>query len=259
MRINLDYFLVTVDKKYESSVRDSGIITVNDAWVDKTLEETYDRFQYKRIYGRVESCPLGYSDTTVSLVDPGIPAPRKYISHDMISAKVKEGYKHYGRHNYCPSTFEDFKKKTLRDVGRRLSIERFDTIYFDYRVTEDENLVGKHEGKDLYKVRADQIICSVKDGEIIPQGGWCLVEPNMETWEEITTKSGILMKSAPQAKYLEGIVRYISPLYNIKAGDKILYEIAANWTVNVEGKDYYAIEEEDILGKFVKEEDYGTI
>lgn len=254
MRINLDYFLVTVDQKYESSTTSSGIITTNSAWVDKIYKETDDRYAYKRVFGRVESCPLGYSDTVVSLIDPGLPPPRKYISHDMIADRVRQGYTNLSRKNYCPSTFEDFKKKTLQDVGLRLSIERFDTIYFDYRVTEPDNLVGSHEGKELYKVRADQIICSVKDGEIIPQGGWCLVEPNMETWEEITTKSGILMKSAPQAKYLEGTVRHISPLYNIKSGDKILYEIAANWTVNIEGKDYYVIEEEDILGKFVKEE-----
>jgi co-chaperonin GroES (HSP10) len=149
-------------------------------------------------------------------------------------------------------TFDDFEKITLADIGRKTDIKRFDKIYFDYRVTEDDNLVGKHEGKELYKVRVDQVLCVIREDEIIVQGGWCLVEPNMETWEEITTKSGIVMKPQPQAKYLEGIVRHISPDYNIVAGDKILYEKHADWTVHIEGNDYYAIEESDILGKFVK-------
>lgn len=253
MLINLDYFLVTVDQKYESTVTKSGIITTNVAWVDQNYEETDDRYKYKRIYGRVEACPRGFSDTPHSLVDPGIPHPRKYMSHDMISHRVRMGAKEMGRHNYNPSTFDDFEKVTLADIGRKTDVKRFDKIYFDYRVTEEDNLVGKHEGKELYKVRVDQILCVVRDEEIIMQGGWCLVEPDMETWEEITTKSGIVMKPQPQAKYLKGIMRHISPDYNIGAGDNILYEKHADWTVTIEGSDYYAIEERDILGKFVKQ------
>jgi co-chaperonin GroES (HSP10) len=250
MIINLDYFLVTVDQKYESEITPSGIITTNAAFVDVNYKETDDRYRYKRIFGRVEACPRGFSNTTHSLVDPGIPAPTKYMSHDMICQRIRMGHREMSRRNYNPSSFDDFEKITLADIGRKTDIRRFDKIYFDYRVTEPDNLVGSHDGKELYKVRVDQILCSVRDGQIITQGGWCLVEPNMETWDEITTPSGIIMKPQPQAKYLEGVVRHIAD-GGIKPGDKILYEKNADWTVKVEGVDYYSIEEMDILGKFV--------
>lgn len=256
MIINLDYFLVTVDQKFETETTKSGIITLNGAWVEKLYDNPFEkekvdnRYQYKRIFGRVEACPRGYSDEILSLIDPGSPEPRAYMSHDMIAAKIKMGHKGLGRHNYCPSGYTH-QHKTRRHIGERIDVQRFDRIYFDYRVTEPENLVGEHNGHGLYKVAPEQILCVVRDGEIIMQGGWCFVEPIMETWEEITTKSGIIMKTQPEAKYLQGIIWHIAPKYNIVPGDKILYEVNANWEVKIEGKAFYAIEESDILGKFV--------
>lgn len=259
MVFNHDFFLVSVDQKYETTVSPAGIITANEAFIHKVFDnpwekdKTDNRYEYKRIYGRVESCPRGYSETVVDLVDPGIPAPTKYIGHDQIMAKRKEGYKHWGRNKYCPTTWEDFDKRTMRDVGLKMSVERGDRVYFDYKVTEPENLMEESGGQQFYKVRADQILCSVRDGNLVAQGGWALVEPSMETWEEITTKSGIILKSQPEAKKLLGIVRVISDDYNIRPGDEVLYEVNADWKVKIEGETYYAIEERDILGKFVKE------
>lgn len=248
MQIINDYFMVSIDHKYESDNK-NGIITLNAAWVNDTTE---DRFGYKRLYGQIESCPLKYTDTLAYLIDPGLPAPRLYISGDHIEAKIKMGFKDYGRHNYNPSTFEAYEVITMADIAKKVDIQRFDKVYFDPKVTEPENFLGMHKERELYKVRVDQILCVIRNSEIITQGGWCLVEPNMETWDDIKTKSGIIKKPNPEAKYLEGTMRYVTGRDDIKYGDDIRYLQYANWTAKIEGKDYYVIQGEDIICKVNK-------
>lgn len=246
MQILKDFFMMTVDQRYESSISPSGIITLNTAWVN---DETIERFDNKRIYGRIEACPVGFSDQVVELVDPGFPNPRKYISGEYIEEKVNRGYWKMNNNFYTCTTFEKHDTVTCADIAEKCDIRRFDKVYFDPRVTEPENRLGSHNGKELYKIRVDQIICTVRDGEILPQGEWCLVEPDMEDWSEIMSPKGIYMKPRPEAKHLRGIMRHFQHRDDIREGDKIIYMKGADWLLKIEGKKYYAIEAQDILAK----------
>lgn len=248
MIIIRDFFMMTVDQRYESAISPSGIITLNTAWVNDT---TVERFNYKRIYGRIEACPLDFSDDVVQLVDPGTPAPRKHISGEYIQSMVKKGYGSvYNKKFYCCAGMDDFEKITMRDIAANTDIRRFDRCYFDPRVTEPKNRLGDHNGKELYKIGVNEIICTVRDGEILMQSDWCLVKPEMETWQEITTKAGIIKKPNPQAKQLRGFMCHMQHVEGLEIGDKIIYVKGANWTIKVEGTEYYAIQKQDIICKF---------
>lgn len=247
MIILRDFFMMTVDQRYESAISPSGIITLNTAWInDKTVE----RFAYKRIYGRIESCPQDFSDEIVNLIDPGVPAPRKHISGEHIQNMVNLGYHHYNNKFYCCAGMDDFDRVTMTDVAKNTDIRRFDKCYFDSTITEPANLLGMHNGKELYKIGVHQVICTVRDNEILMQGGWCLVKPDMETWHEITTKAGIIKKPRPEAKALRGTMSYMQHKDGLAVGEKIIFCKGANWLIKVEGKEYYAIHEDDILCKF---------
>lgn len=247
MRILNDYYMVTVDQRYETTINNEGIITLSTAWIN---EETVERFAYKRCYGQIEGCPLQFSDTVVNIKDIGTPVPKKYISGEYIEKRVKMGYKGYSNANYACTTFDDFDTVTLADIGKNVDIRRYDKCYFPPQVTEPAQEIGRHHGKILYAIRVDDIICTVRDGEILMQGGWCLVEPEMETWEEITTKAGIIMKPFPEAKTLRGKMRHMQYREDLKEGDRVLFHKGADWRLKVEGKEYYAILDEDILAKF---------
>lgn len=265
-----DFFVVSVDQKYESSVTKSGILTFNTAHQN---DEVIERFEKKRIYGRIESIPLQFGNHAIDLIDPGVAHPRKYISSEYIEAKVKMGHK-MGREYYSNSTWGNFDVITTSDIAQKCDVRRFDKVYFSESVTEPDNFLGRHKGNDLYKLAVTEIICTVRMGSIRMQGGWCLVEPNVETWEDIsiptpfvvngkvlTNPDGstryrpkdewIVKKSQPEAKPLEAFMRHFNPFNELNEGDRVIYEYGANWPVTVEGKEYLAIQERDILCKIV--------
>jgi co-chaperonin GroES (HSP10) len=270
MQIINDFFMISVDQKYESSKTKSGIITLNAAHQNN---EEVERFEKKRIYGMVETCPINFSHQVVELVDPGVPAPRAYVGSDHIEAKAKAGHK-MSREYYSCSTWDGYETITMADIAAKSDIRRGDKVYFGEWVTEPENELGKHGKRELYKVLPNEIICTVRDGEIIMQSDWCLVEPNMETWEEnmiptpvvvngkpLTNPDGsiryrpkeewIVTKTQPEHKPLEAFMRHFTPFCELEEGDKIIYNQGANWPVIVEGKEYFAVQQGDVLCKVV--------
>lgn len=239
--------MMTVAQRYESSVTPAGIITLNTAWIN---DETIERFNHKRIYGRIEACPLTFTESIIEIQDPGLPTPRKHISGEYIESQVKQGLRKFNRNHYSCAGLDEFDLVTVADVADQTDIRRFDKVYFDPRVTEPENILGKHNGHELYKIRVEQIVCAVREGQIIMQGGWCLVEPDMETWEEIRTERGIYVKPRPEAKALRGIMRHFKERDDLHEGDRIVFMRGADWTLKIEGKEYYAIHHSDIMCKF---------
>ncbi len=239
-----DYITFTIDKRYED-VAKSGIILINTAWID---DEESDRFIHKRLYGTVISVPLSYSDTKIRAIDPGLPQTKLYVGHDWIMDKINRGYKNHSNTDYYPSTVDSFEFVTMYDLSRLVDIQPGDRIYFDEKITEPENFLGMHQGKEYFKAAINEIFCVVRGGEILMQSGWVLVEPDMETWEEITTPSGIITKVKPEAKALRGFIRHIRNRNDMKPGQHIIYVSDADWTIKVEGKEYYVIQENDIIG-----------
>jgi co-chaperonin GroES (HSP10) len=268
MQIINDFFMISVDQKYESTKTKAGILTLNTAHQNN---EEVERFEKKRVYGFVETCPLNFTYKIVDLVDPGVPAPRMYIGSDYIEEKAKAGHK-MSQEYYSCATWDGFDTITTADIAAKCDIRRGDKVYFGEWVTEPDNELGKHKGRQLYKAEVIDIICSIRDGEIIMQGDWCLVEPNLETWEEISIPTPVVVngkpltnpdgsvrmrpkeewivkKSQPENKPLEAFMRHFSPFCDLEVGDKIIYNFGANWPMKIEGKDYLVVKQEDVLCK----------
>jgi len=253
----IDHYLIEIESIYETDKTKSGIITLNGANIQ---DDQDDRFLYKRLYGTVVSVPVGFSDTPVSADDEGLPPYTTFCGHDEIAFRVSEGYTNWGQDQYKCSTFDGYKKVTMADIGRKMTVKVGDKVYFDEKVTEPDNFMGTTGGsaiiggekpKYIYRCPVTQIICRVVDGQILMQGGWVLVEPDMETWEEITSPAGVIMKLQPEAKTLRGFVRHIED-GDLKPGDHILYITDANVTTTVEGQSYFLMMNEEILAKIKK-------
>lgn len=253
MRELQDYYTVAIDKLYETGEPEKKIITLNDA--DISEDQDARRMLYKRLYGTIISGPMGFGTTIVDAIDAGIPEPKAYVNHDFIEARVKTGDRTWGRKDYNPSTYDGYKLVLMEDYVSQVNVRDGDKVYFMETVTEPENALGRtHDGKLIYRLRADSIICSVRPdilnpgkNKIIMQGTWVLVEPDMETWEEITSKAGVIMKVAPQAKYLRATIRHIQPDQQAKPGDLIYYIPDSNWGINVEDVEFFGIREKEIL------------
>lgn len=245
-----DYFLITLDERFESK-SESGLITVNESYIagSSAEEEGWEKNPHKRIYGTVESCPKSFSDHPIFAIDPGSPNPKRYIGGEEIENKVNWGMRGYSRSDYSPTMYAGVEYITPKTISKQSDIKKGDRIYFDQKVTELENCIGEYNDEKIFKARIDEIICVVRNGEIITQGGWVLVKPNMESWEEITTKQGLIVKPRPGVKYLEGEIFASNFVEDIYAGDEIIYHPDADWPVKVEGVDCYAIQGRDILGK----------
>ena len=248
--ILFDYFLLTLDKRFESE-SESGLISVNESYIagSSAEEEGWEKNPHKRIYGNVISCPEKFSDHSIFAIDPGSPNPKRYIGSAEIENKVKIGMRNYSRADYSPTMYGGVTYITPKTISEQIDIREGDRIYFDQKVTELENCIGEYKDEKIFKARVDEIICVVRDGEIITQGGWVLVKPDMESWEEITTEGGLIRKPRPDVKYLEGTVFAGNFVDDISPEDNILYHPDADWPVKVEGVDCYAIQGRDILGK----------
>jgi hypothetical protein len=245
MQIIEDFFMISVDQLYESSVNKDGILTLASSWVDST---TIERFGHKRVYGRVEMCPLSFSNKMVELVDPGYPAPKVHVSGEYIGRKHREGFKNVVN-NYSPAGCDGYGVQTISDVARDCDIRRFDKVYFDPIVTEPDNYLGPHGKGHLYKILPTDVICVVRDGEIMMQADWCLLESVKETYDDITTKSGIMLKAAPGEKFMQGKMMHFREFPGVEQGDIVLHMPGLNWLFLCEGRTYYAIQREFIFAK----------
>jgi co-chaperonin GroES (HSP10) len=240
-----DYFAVAIDCKYEESKTKSGIILLNTAYVDDT---DMDRYTNKRIYGTVVAAPRSFSNNPYRAIDDGKPNYRKYIGHDDIVDKINRGYRNHAEKTYYPSTFDAYDVVTYADIAQKVDVKIGDTVYFTPQTTEPENYLGKHKGKDVYRVIVSDLWCSFRDDQAIMQGEWVLVKPNKETWEDITTPAGVIKKPRPDAKYLEGFIAH-SKHDHLSVGTKIIYIPNADCDVKIRDEEYFIMPAQDILGE----------
>lgn len=261
-RLLRDFYLVWVDQIWESEKTKSGIITRNTAAIH-TNEEVEDRGTFKRRYGYVMQPPISFSDTTnpdLPIIDPGAPAPRRFVGHDWIQEMCVGGHRAYREDahlKYYPSTFEQYETMTCADVAKNVDVKIGDKVYFDHKSTDVERYMGPYKEGHIFSVRVDEIICSVKESpifegynkfkqkRIIPQGLWVLVELNMETWETITV-NGIIVKQAPEAIPLQG---KIVAGRDMNVGQNILFEREADAPITVEGRELTCMWADDVLAE----------
>lgn len=165
----------------------------------------------------------------------------------------------YGRVIAVPTS----KPVTEHGVPIQEKVKVNDIIYFHYLTTTDETncIYGNY-----YKVPYYWIFCSVRDSVIQPVGGWTLLEKYVEEkydtvevegkrMEAVVSKSGLVtgLFKKPSQKY--ATVCYIGkptgdsiPL-DITKGDKVILEKNSNFENEIEGKKYYTVKQEYILGK----------
>ena len=242
-----DYFLVAIDKKYKDDKTEAGIITLNSAYID---EEDGDRYIHRVIKGEVVSVPKKFTNKDVHPIDLGMPPHVKSMSGHQIESLVKMGNRSFSRKDYKCTTFERYPSITMADIGARMDLVVGDTVYFDYRNTdEEENVFTLPDGRSVYKMTPNTIYCAVRNGKIQMQGMWVIVKPNMETWEEIKTESGIIKKPQPEAKYLEGIIMHTNSEDYGKPGDLIIYIPDSDCELEIENQKVYLMMEREILGK----------
>lgn len=255
MTITQDHYIVAIDQMFHSEVTKSGIITHNEAYSE--LDDMKSN-QHRRIFGTVLACPATFSDKIINLVDEGVPAYNLFISSDYIEAKANEGYTVLPE--YYPSTRDRFEFTTINDFSKKVNVKTGEKIYFDFNVLQEENILGDHKGKPMYKVRVDQIYCVIRreredvtwiswKDRIVMQGGWVLAEADEETWDDITTPAGIIKKPKPDAKALRAFVRHLEGRTDIKVNDLVVFLPMADAPLKVEGKDYLCMHEDWIVSK----------
>lgn len=216
-------------------------------------DTSYNPKEHTNITGEVVSVPVRMSKTIpISQVSRGLPS----------------------YHGESPYVY-----RWLSDIPQEVNVG--DKIYFHYNTVVPQNIIqveGESPNRTWYiKVRYDQIYCAVRNGEIIMIAGHCLVDPDFQSWEDISlpTYSNLLgddgkpllkpkeqwlvTKSAPTYKYLLGYVRHVgSPIRGdkteVKVGQKIIYSKNADFMINVENRDYFLIHQRFILGRWEESE-----
>lgn len=241
MQIIHDYIIIKLDRLFDVQ-EVGGLLTLNDAYVQPGER---DRNVYKRIHGVVTSLPRGYTDSKIDPIDPGVPNHRIYVGHDVIQERVNEGYPWARDTHYHPGTTESFEFKTIEDVSRYISVRVNDKVYVHPNTMEEENALWKKDGEYYFRARIDEILCVVRDGELISQGQHVLLKPHMETEAEII-QGGLQIKPHAEAKPQQGFVVCAREEFCAK-GVLVFFIADADWLITIEGQPMYVMKEEEIM------------
>lgn len=252
-----DFFLVWVDKIWESKTTKSGIITSNTAIHNSSMETT-ESGAHKRRYGYVVEAPAGYSDRHFERIDPGLPTPRAYVGHDVMQMARLAGVRGFREHEhpekmYYPSTFQ-YAELTIADMAKSVDVRKGDLIYMLPTATDMERYMGPYKDGHLFSVKVTEILCKVvekpvfegfnkyKKKQILAQGRWVLVEVDTKDWKK-TTIAGTEVLLAPEGETLTG--RAVSG--HGLDGKRIIFERDADAPVEIEGRELAAMEYRDVL------------
>lgn len=241
MQIIHDFIILELDRLFDVR-EEGGLITLNEAYVQHGER---DRNIYKRISGIVTSLPRGYSDLKIDPVDPGVPNYKIYVGHDVIQERVNEGYKWDRENYYYPGSTESYEFRSMQDVDPHVDVRIGDTVYVHPNQLEEENALWKKDGKYYFRVRVDEILCAVRDGQIIAQGQHVLVKPNMEKESDLI-QGGLQIKPQAEAKPLQGFIFSCRPEFCIP-GVLVFFIEDSEWLITIEGIPVYVMKEEQIM------------
>ncbi len=249
MRAGDNYIIFETDKLFDDHVTING----RDIYFDPMFEPA----KHVRTYGTVIQIPHKLTSIPMMQESNGVPYPAE-----------KTPYRY----------------KYVKDIV--MEVQPGDRIYFHFNtiVKMRQNMIREFKDKLgtpirwWFKVRYDQVICAVRDNRIIPIGGYALIEPDMESLEDIlipiaTTgadgkairdqrgnpimkpkEQWLQVKERPTAKYMRGWVRHVgTPLdgdiCEIHQDQLIYYRPNADWVNTIEGKEYFAIRQKHIVGR----------
>lgn len=254
MRAGDSYVIFKTDVLFNDKVKIQGR--------ELFFDPSFDPHRHARIYGEVVQIPVRLRKAPIMQIPRGTPpyhdaAPFEYKWVDDIQMEVQVGDRIYYHFN---------------------TITRL-----QFNIVKEIKAPGSSKVVEWWlKVRYDQILCAVRAGKIIPIGSYVLVEPDMESIEDIllpvamTGADGkailgpdnkpilkpksqwLQIKPGVTPKYMRGWVRHLgSPLLGdepprYKVGQLVYYHPNADWRNEIEGTDYYAIRQRHIVGMEIK-------
>lgn len=239
-----DQFLISVESVYDEFKNEAGISGLNPVHY---FEGERDRSERKLRHGQIYSVPEVFSEKNHMPIDPGYPNPRMYISHDSIQKQVNLGFK-WDESYYHPGAKEQMEFITIADYGEMIDAKAGDKCYIHPMVTEPEKLFAIKDGVRLYLAEVNEIVCVVRNGVIIPQGGYILLDP-IEMDDQV---NGLVVDASKKDEPLKGIVRHTRDGSGVDVGDVVLFQEDSNWDFVIEGHRYYAMLEEDIFVKCIQ-------
>lgn len=265
-----NHVVVSIDSEFEHEIKTDTIrldlfvprrISAKDDTmrqdVKDDIEKEFNPLKRKRNFGTVISIPKTLTnEIKIYQIHPGSPAPQQYISgEDAERLDIP-----YNCGGWKPSYV------TCADIVPEVQVG--DKVYFHFLTIDESNRLKGDDGGDYYKLRYNNIFCVVRDENIIPIGGFVLLQPAYDEGVEILERipsqcaphivrrssSGLIVESNIKPKAVEGIVRHIgTPLIvdtcEIKVADLVSFELNADFKMEIEGKEYYVIPYRDILGK----------
>lgn len=238
-----NYIIFKTNEMFNSHVKFKGI-----GGKELVIDPSFDPQKHIRTYGEVVSVPLYLTKRPIMQESAGTPPP----------------------------SGSPFEYRYLSDIKQEVKVG--DRIYFHFNTIVMRNCVkeeGEHPNKTWYfRVSYDQVICAVRNGNIIPIASYVLVKPDYETWDDILHPTftelrdpngnpipkpkdqWIQVKVKPEYHFLTAFVKYVgSPLgtdpTEITPGQKIWYRKNADWVNQIEGEEYFAIRQRHIVGKEV--------
>lgn len=136
-----------------------------------------------------------------------------------------------------------------------IELNEGEKVYFHHFVMDDrfQQKIADVENDKTYKAHVDQVYCVIRNGNPVMLQDFIFVEPVFEPEENYMTKSGIMLKAEPEKLEREGIVRHINKFSNdcgVEVGDHIYFDTGCNYEMEVEGKTYYRMRNENVLFKY---------
>jgi len=116
-------------------------------------------------------------------------------------------------------------------------------------VASDSNITKEK----IYQAYIDQVYCVIRDEKIIMLQDYVFVEPIYEDDSQYVTSSGIYLKAEKEVMKEKGIVRHINKFsedLGIKVGQKVIFQKSCNYEMEVEGKKYYRMRNENIVAEY---------
>lgn len=250
LRSTNNFIFIVLEKEMEDTLKLGG----KELYFDGSFEKGRNR----RLYGEVIAVP-GKLTALENLYQVGIgwPQPPEYTSGEVLNLHASRGTE-ITREDYRCTTYKA-EYKTTADIEQDVRVG--DRVYVHFNSIVPENRIKNDDGRTIYKVAYHNVLCTVRQGNIIPIGGYVLVDPSYDgEVQDIgmgydkakVSASGLIIDLVSEPKQQEGIVRYVgSPLKGdeeiVKEGDKVIYEKNADWLMKIEGKEYFVIRQRDLL------------
>ena len=135
------------------------------------------------------------------------------------------------------------------------TLKEGEKVYFHHFVMDErfQQRIDSVEDKKTYKAHIDQVYCVIRKGEPVMLQDFIFVEPVIEPEENYMSSSGFMIKPEPEVMEREGVVRYVNEFsedLGVKVGDHIYFESGCNYEIDVEGKKYYRMRNENVLFKY---------